>query len=157
MFSGLVRLVLFLCLLAASATAQGIPGKSMNMKENSPNDSALIAECYEKMYRCMIAKDTASLGRLLDEDFVLVHMTGMRQPKVEYLRCIADGTLNYFSCEDSRLGISVHANTARITGRSRVNAAVFGGGRHTWPLQLDIDLVRRNGIWLMTETRASTY
>lgn len=157
MVSEFVRLVLFLSLLAASASAQGIAKKPMDRKESISDDSTLIAKCYEEMYRYMIAKDTVSVGRLLDENFVLVHMTGMRQPKNEYLRCIADGTLNYFSCDDTRLEITVRGDTARMTGRSRVNAAVFGGGRHTWPLQLDIDLVKHNGAWLMTAARAATY
>lgn len=155
--SGFVRLVLSLYLIFTSVTAQGIPKKSADMKESIPDDSALLARCYEEMYRCMIAKDTASLGKLLDGSFVLVHMTGMRQPKAEYLRSIANGALNYFSCNDSRLEVSIHGDTARMTGRSLVNAAVFGGGRCTWPLQLDIDLVKRNGAWLMTTARAGIY
>lgn len=157
MVSGFVRLVLFLNLFSASAAAQDILEKSTDMKANSSDDSALISGCYEEMYRCMRAKDTALLGKLLDGNFVLVHMTGMRQPKAEYLHSIADGRLNYFSCNDTRLEISVRGDTARMTGRSRVNAAVFGGGRHIWSLQLDIDLVKRNGTWLMTEARAATY
>ena len=109
------------------------------------------------MYRAMIAKDTAALGLLLNDDFVLVHMTGMRQPKGEYLRSIAQGTLNYFSYEDTQLDITVKENRALLIGRSRVNAAVFGSRRHTWRLQLDIDLEEKDGRWLMTEARASTY
>lgn len=157
MASGFIRLVLSLCLVFRSVTAQGIPKKSTDMKEGIPDDSALLAGCYEEMYRCMIAKDTASLGKLLDGNFVLVHMTGMRQPKAEYLRSIANGTLHYFSCNDSRLEVSIHGDTARMTGRSLVNAAVFGGGRYNWPLQLDIDLVKRNGAWLMTTAQADIY
>lgn len=120
-------------------------------------DKEQIARCYDDMYHAMIAKDTAALGTLLDDGFVLVHMTGMRQPKTEYLRYIAQSTLNYYSCDDTQLDITVEDNRASLTGRSRVNAAVFGGGRHTWRLQLDIDLKKEGGRWLMTEARASTY
>ncbi len=112
---------------------------------------------YGEMYRHMISKDTAALGRMLDDSFVLVHMTGMRQPKAAYLNAIANGTLNYFSCDDTRLTINVSGDTARLTGKSQVNAAVFGGGRHTWPLQLDITLSNKNGQWLMTQAVASTF
>ena len=41
--------------------------------------------------------------------------------------------------------------------RSRVNAAVYGGGRHTWPLQMDSRLERIDGQWKITWTKASTY
>lgn len=106
----------------------------------------------------MITKDTTGLGRLLDEGFVLVHMTGMRQSKTEYLRYIANGLLNYYSCEDTHLDITFTQNNhALLIGQSRVNAAVFGGSRHIWQLQLDIDLKKENGRWLITEAHASTY
>ena len=62
-------------------------------------DQEQIVALYREMYRHMIAKDTASLGRILADDFVLVHMTGMRQSKQEYLRAIANGTLNYYNEE----------------------------------------------------------
>jgi len=46
---------------------------------------------------------------------------------------------------------------ATMTGRSRVNAAVYGGGRHTWRLQIKSTLVKKNGRWLFVEQRALTY
>ena len=124
---------------------------------DSKNDKEQIADCYHEMYRAMIVKDTVALGSLLDDGFVLVHMTGMRQPKAEYLHHIARGTLNYYSCEDTQLDITVKNDHALLVGKSRVNAAVFGGGKHLWRLQLDIDFCKKNGRWPMSEARASTY
>lgn len=117
-----------------------------------------IATCYEQMYRLMIAKDVNGLGRMLSGDFVLVHMTGMRQPKAVYLKAIANGTLNYYNARTEHLIFNrVTASQATITGQSRVEAAVFGGDKHTWPLQLEIDLTCDNGQWVMTQAVASTY
>ena len=121
------------------------------------SEKTALGQAYNEMYRAMIAKDTAALGRMLSDDFVLVHMTGMRQAKYDYLRAIANGTLNYYSCDDTRLEISIEGESARIIGCSRVSAAVFGGGRHTWSLRLDIALKRQGGRWLMTEIKAGTY
>ncbi|MBR0248321.1 MAG: nuclear transport factor 2 family protein, partial [Synergistaceae bacterium] len=56
-----------------------------------------LQEIYSDMYRYMIAKDVSQLGNLLDDSFILVHMTGMKQTKKEYLTSIQNGTLNYFS------------------------------------------------------------
>ena len=85
-------------------------------------------------------------------------MTGMRQSKNEYLHAIKDGTLNYFSETTEHIEVTINDdNNASLIGQSRVNASVFGGGRHTWKLELDIDLVNKHGQWLMTEARASTY
>ena len=122
-----------------------------------------LRKLYTDMYRYMIAKDVSQLGSILDDSFVLVHMTGMRQNKREYLKAIENGTLNYFSEELERIDIqvsestAVSGDTAILIGQSKVNAAVFGNGRHTWRLQLNIKLKRKDGQWLMTEARASTY
>ena len=114
-----------------------------------------ISRCYFELYRCMIKKDTKGLERLLDEKFMLVHMAGMKQSKREFLRCIADSILNYYSCDDTRQSITIDGEKAHCTGKSKVNAAVFGGLQHTWNLQLDIDFRKENGHWLITKARAS--
>lgn len=114
-------------------------------------------QLYREMYQAMVVKDTATLNRLHADDFMLVHMTGMRQSKAAYIQAIADGTLNYYSATHEQMYIEVDGDTATLTGRSRVNAAVFGGGRHTWSLQLRFRLAKREGRWLFTESRASTY
>ena len=125
--------------------------------ETLNNEKCNLKKLYEDMYSYMISKNIESLGKLLDEDFVLVHMTGMRQPKKDYLKAISNGTLNYFSCEDSEINTDIQGSKARLTGKSKVDAAVFGGGRNTWRLQLDLDLVNKEGHWLIIEIRASTY
>ena len=122
------------------------------------NEEIHLKELYTAMYKAMIAKDTTMLGEMMADDSALIHMTGMRQPRREYLRAIADGTLNYYSCTDSDVKVAIEGCSARMTGCSRVNAAVFGGGRHTWPLRLDIDWKKDvEGKWTITEIRASTF
>ena len=120
-------------------------------------DKEQIETLYRDMYEAMVAKDTVVLNRVHADDFVLTHMTGMHQSKQEYIKAITNGTLNYFSAEHEQMEIKVSGNHATLTGRSRVTAAVFGGGRHTWHLQLTFQLVKRNGQWMFTNARASTY
>lgn len=109
------------------------------------------------MYRAMIAKDSATLARVMTDDFVLIHMTGMSQSKKQYIDAVLDGTLNYYSATTENLDIKVDGDEAVLTGRSRVTAAVFGGGRHTWPLQLRFRLRREADEWKFIESLASTY
>ena len=121
------------------------------------DDKEQIQSLYVAMYKAMMAKDTLALGKLLSDDSVLVHMTGHKQSKQEYLSEIASGVLNYYSVETDSLDIVVNGDTARMIGRSRVNAAVYGGGRHTWRLQMDSQLRKIDGKWLITYSRASMY
>ena len=120
-------------------------------------DKNMIEALYREMYKAMVEKDTATLNRVHADNFVLTHITGMHQSKQEYIKAIAGGTLNYYSAEHEQMDIKVDGNHATLTGRSRVNAAVFGGGRHTWRLQLYFQLSKRDGHWLFTNAKASTY
>lgn len=52
----------------------------------------IIENRYSQMYLGMIEKDRAVLSEVLDDSFVLVHMTGMRQSKAEYIRAIEGDT-----------------------------------------------------------------
>ena len=121
------------------------------------DDKQHIELLYRRMYRAMIEKDTATLNEIHASNFVLTHMTGMRQSKQEYIQAIAGGTLNYYSAHHEQAQVSIDGNRATLVVRSRVEAAVFGGGRHTWPLQLTFSLIKRDGHWLLTSSQASTY
>lgn len=121
------------------------------------SESEKIEACYRQMYRGMIEKDRAVLSEVLDDSFVLVHMTGMRQSKVAFIRAVEDGTLNYYSAEHQRIDTELHGGSAELVGQSVVSAAVFGGGRHTWRLQLKLKLVQKADNWRIAEARASTY
>lgn len=127
----------------------------MNTRED--REKTAIAELYEKMYRAMMAKDTSALGSLLTDDSILIHMTGHRQSRKEYLDEIASGVLNYYSVETDSIMITVDGDKAHMTGRSRVNAAVYGGGRHTWRLQMDSRLIKTDEGWKISLSKASTY
>lgn len=121
------------------------------------SDKVKIESCYTQMYDGMVAKDNDVLSEVLDDSFVLVHMTGMRQEKTAFIRAVEDGTLNYYSANHQRVDVSIHGDEAELIGQSVVNAAVFGGGKHTWRLQQRLKLVKKDGSWKITESKASTY
>ena len=121
------------------------------------NDARVIHGMYHSMYRFMIARDVERLGALLDDSFVLVHMTGRRQGKREFLRCVADGTLAYFDEVEESCPVRVDGDRATLVGRSLVEASPFGARRSTWRLEQEISLARKDGQWLMTRAVASMY
>ena len=120
-------------------------------------DTEEIRQAYIRMYDGMISKDERILDEVLDESFVLVHMTGMRQPKQAFIKAVLNGTLNYFSAEHENMPVEISGDTAVLTGQSYVAAAVFGGGRHNWHLQQKCSLKKINGVWKITRSVASTY
>lgn len=120
-------------------------------------DEQKIIRLYKEMYTAMVNKDRKELERIHDDTFVLIHMTGMRQTKNVYIDSIMDGTLNYYSAQHENMQVKITGDTAKLEGQSLVNAAVFGGGRHTWRLQLEFQLIKRNDNWYFTSASASTY
>ena len=120
-------------------------------------DENLICSQYRAFYRAAIRKDRAGMEAALAPEFHLTHMTGMRQSRDEYIRCITNGTMNYFSEEPVNLTVTLNGDTAMLCAKSIVEAAVFGGGRHTWRLQLDIRAEKRGGVWLLTGAEACTF
>ena len=120
-------------------------------------DIEAIRQAYMRMYDGMISKDEKVLNDVLDDSFVLVHMTGMRQPKQAFIKAVLNGTPNYFSAEHENMPAEISGDTAVLTGQSYVAAAVFGGGRHNWHLQQKCSLKKTDGVWKITRSVASTY
>ena len=121
------------------------------------SDNELCREAYREMFRAMVAKDAGALDDVLDDSFVLVHMTGMKQNKQAFIKAVVNGTLNYYACRDDSIDVKINGDTAALIGKSQVSAAVFGGGKHTWRLEQDLTLVKRDGKWRITLSEASTY
>ena len=116
-----------------------------------------IKELYRRYWTYMINKDEKGLKGLLADDYYLLHMTGVRQSKETFIKGLLDGTFNYYSAEHDAIDVLINGDTAVMTGRSRVKAAVYGGSKHLWHLQGDFTLRKENGNWKLTSSKASTY
>ena len=121
------------------------------------DDREAIRELYRRYLQYMIDKDVNGLRGLMSDDYVLMHMTGVRQSGETFLKGLADGTFNYYSAEHESIEVTVIGDTATMTGKSRVTAAVYGGRKTGWKLRGDFTLRKENGVWLMTGSKASTY
>ena len=116
-----------------------------------------LKEIYQKMYQYMISGNTMALSEMMCDDFTLTHMTGERQNRNQYMEYIRKGILCYFSETTDSIDIKSTENTAMLIGRSRVESSVYGGGKHTWRLQLELDMCNMGGRWLIRAITASTY
>ena len=121
------------------------------------SDREQIEELYRRYWQCMINKDIAGMDRLMADDYELRHMTGLRQTKQDFFQSVASGELNYYSAKHDEIIVQVSGDTATMTGRSKVVAAVYGGGKNTWKLQGDFTLRKEDGARKLTSSRASTY
>ena len=120
-------------------------------------DEEQIRKLYRDYWEAMIAKDADALRTMMSDDYALLHMTGVRQFREEFLRGLRKGTFNYYSAEHDSIDVQVSGESAEMIGKSRVLAAVYGGGKHSWRLQGDFTLRKEDGRWKLTSSRASTY
>lgn len=120
-------------------------------------EEAKISELYKDYWDYMIEKNIEGLRSLMSSDYCLYHMTGVRQSADEFIEGLKNGTFNYYSAEHDDIVVSVDGDEATMTGKSRVVAAVYGGGKGSWRLQGDFTLRKENGNWKFTSSRASTY
>ena len=121
------------------------------------SDKEQIEKLYVTYWQYMIDKDTAGMDDIMAEDYSLRHMTGLLQTKKDFFQSVKSGELNYYSAKHEEMTVKVNGDTATLTARSRVTAAVYGGSRHSWRLQGDFTLRKENGVWKLTSSRASTY
>ena len=120
-------------------------------------DEEQIRELYRDYWEAMIAKDADALRAMMSDDYALQHMTGVRQSREDFLRGLRKGTFNYYSAEHDSIDVRLSGEHAEMIGKSRVLAAVYGGGKHSWRLQGDFTLRKENGSWKLTGSKASTY
>lgn len=121
------------------------------------DDREQIRELYRRYWQYMIEKNADGLRGMMTEDYCLVHMTGVRQPAEEFLQGLLDGTFHYYSAEHDSIDVQLKGDRASMTGRSRVLAAVYGCGKHSWRLRGDFTLRKELGEWKFSSSRASTY
>src|SRR3954451_13962436 len=104
----------------------------------------------------MVAGDADALGALLADDFTLVHMTGYRQPKAEWLADLRSGAMTYHSMEDVDVDVEVAGAATAVTARARTAATIWGASG-TWPLRRRISFAHDGSGWLAAGTVASTW
>lgn len=115
-----------------------------------------ILTAYRAMYRAMLDKRTDALATLLDDQYSLTHITGLRQPKKDWLAAIDSGQMRYHAAEEKSVTVDVDGDRAVLVGRSVVDATIYGG-RGTWNLQLTTDYARKDGRWIAMGTVATTF
>ncbi len=121
------------------------------------DDKERIRGLYREYWRCMIAKDADGLRGMMTDDYTLLHMTGVKQSAETFLKGLLDGTFNYYSADHDSIEVTVSGDLASMIGKSRVLAAVYGGGKHSWHLRGDFTLRKEEGRWKLSSSSASTY
>ena len=115
-----------------------------------------VLASYKAQRRAMVAGDADALGALLAGGFELIHMTGYRQPRAEWLADVRSGAMTYHSMEDVDVSVDVSGDAPVVTARTCTAASIWGASG-TWPLQLRISFAQEGTAWVAAGTVASTW
>lgn len=119
-------------------------------KSFSDVDSEIL-DRFVEFQQALIDKDEDKLNEILTEKYELVHMSGKRQTKQEFISEIMDGTLNYYKSEiiDPTI-LWDDKERATLVADVALTAKVYGiNGK--WTLDTTVDFEKVDGKWYFTK------
>lgn len=148
---------IFLILLSVSTAIAFAQYKSITkMDQNITTDDAEVLATVRKLATLMIARDTAAMNDILDNNYTLTHITGYMQSKAEWFNEVQKESMKYYSAKEINITAKLSNNKADVTVQNLVDARIWGS-RNTWRLQQKMQLVRRDGRWIILKSVASTF
>ena len=120
-------------------------------------DELEIKQLYIDLCDASINQDIDKLNSILADNYVLVHMTGKRQSKEDYINSVINGELKYFESKHESIEVQIDGDTAKVIGKTRTLASPFGMSKSWWRLRQDLELEKINNEWKIVQSVASTY
>lgn len=100
-----------------------------------------------KYCQAMTDADIKTMGELVTEDKIYVHMSGMHQTRDEYFQDVKNGALRYFRIGIENPKIIVNGDTASVTYTAALTANAYGA-RGTFHMTGTHNYEKRNNLWL---------
>ena len=121
------------------------------------SDKELLGKLYIDLCDVIINKDLDKLNKILSDDYILVHMTGMKQSKEDYIESVRSGELAYYESNHESIEVNINGEEATIIGKTKTLASPFGSSKSWWNLRQDLKAKKINGKWMLTFSKASSY
>lgn len=121
------------------------------------SDKDIIKKLYIDLCDASINKDLNILNEILADNYVLIHMTGMKQSKQDYINSVKNGELKYYESKHESIDIIINGNKAKVIGKTKTLASPFGMSKSWWKLRQDLIVEKIDGNWLIVKSQASTY
>ena len=110
-----------------------------------------VLERFKEFQQALIEKDEKTLNEIMEDDYILTHMSGKTQTKNEFIEEITNGTLNYYNSTIIEPRIKfINENLARIIADVKLDAKVYGI-KGTWTLNTDIAMKKADNQWFLNK------
>ncbi|MGQ0547517.1 MAG: nuclear transport factor 2 family protein [Betaproteobacteria bacterium] len=108
--------------------------------------AAEILRLEDERYGAMLAKDLKTLERLLDEELVYIHSSGVADGKESYLRGLREGLWDYQQIGRTEQSVKLAGDAALVFNRLAISIRVRGAQKELDTRALAV-WVRRAGGW----------
>ena len=138
----LVVMISLLCLWAV------VKGQTIGDSERE------IRELETQRFRAMERVDVATLNRILSDDLIYTHASGLRQTKSELIGVLGSGDMKYESITTDDVRVRIFTETAVVTGRALIKIKAHGEEQSFKLCYLDV-YVKQDGRWQMLAWQSS--
>ena len=141
-----VIISVFLTLSACACEKMQASGEEETAQEETTmneDDKKVLRDWISAFNKAMCEKDVKTLDILMDDDLVLVHMSGVTQSKESWLQDIADETMRYYKIDVTKFDCNVVGDRAVIKATNVIEARIWGS-HGTWTLNGTTYLRRTN-------------
>lgn len=131
-----VIISVFLTLSACACEKMQASGEEETAQEETTmneDDKKVLRDWISAFNKAMCEKDVKTLDILMDDDLVLVHMSGATQSKESWLQDIADETMRYYKIDVTKFDCNVVGDRAVIKATNVIEARIWGS-HGTWTL-----------------------
>lgn len=149
---------------SGGSTSQSAPAQTSitplasSQNNHSDNEQAVLS-ILDQISKASVAKDIATLDQILPDNYVLIHMTGYKQSKADWLAEVASGSMEYFAGDGnstSKQTVTIDGDTATVSSKGTVEAKIgTGGRRRSWTISSTASFKKINGNWVIQETDAT--
>src|SRR5438094_738638 len=104
----------------------------------------------------MVAGEINALDELVAHDYTARHITGYAQPRAEWLTQMRDRQFIYHHIDLQSLDVGLDEGVASVVSRAFVSVTI-GGSNGRWALRTTMQLQRRSGCWIASESSSTMY
>ena len=117
------------------------------------DEQLAVLEGYQAMQQAMVDADHEALRRIIEDGTSMVHMSGARQTKEEFIAEVG-GALTYYHSDIELIDdIRIDGDWATLDARVALTANAYGA-RGTFPINVRQSMHKVGGRWLFSRREA---
>jgi ketosteroid isomerase-like protein len=114
-----------------------------------------VRQVDDELRKALVRSDTATLDRILADDWTVTHTNGKEQSKAQFLDAVKSGRVKFQSMELDDVRVRVYRYLAVLTARS-TNKIIFKGQESTGQVRIISVYVKRQGHWQNVTEQATS-